>query len=157
MRSVSAGNEVALVLNDGFPWRAGELSSRRVRIQGDRSERLARVPFCLHLSFGVYFPLPARRSVWSWIIWILTGGWFVRGSIIWEPIIFSGGSGVSDPLMGVEDGNYATNEAWSYDLIIRQWTLWASMLVPRALSACCVLDTKKKIIVASGFISCRKS
>lgn len=58
-------------------------------------------------------------------------------------------------MMGAEDGNDAINEAWSYDFIIRQWVLWVSMLVPQALFACCVFDIK--IIVASGFINCRKS
>lgn len=112
-------------------------------------------PFCLHLRFGVCFLPSARCPTWSRIIQSLTGGWFIRGSIIWKPFIFGGGSGVADPLMGDEDGNYATNEAWPYDFIIRQWALWASMLVLQVQSTCCVLDIK--ITVISGSISHRKS
>lgn len=69
--------------------------------------------------------------------------------------VLGGGSDAVDPLTGDQDGSFASNEVWSYDLIIRQWSPRASMLVPRAMFACCVL--KGKIIVAGGFTSCRKS
>ncbi|OAY49744.1 F-box/kelch-repeat protein SKIP30 [Manihot esculenta] len=69
--------------------------------------------------------------------------------------VLGGGSDAVDPLTGDQDGSFATNEVWSYDLVLRLWTPRASMHVPRAMFACCVL--KGKIIVAGGFTSCRKS
>lgn len=69
--------------------------------------------------------------------------------------VLGGGSDAVDPQTGDQDGSFATNEVWSYDPIIRQWSQCASMLVPRAMFACCVLDGK--IIVAGGFTTCRKS
>ena len=69
--------------------------------------------------------------------------------------VLGGGSDAVDPLTGDQDGNFATNEVWSYDPVARQWSPRASMLVPRSMFACCVLDGK--IIVAGGFTSCRKS
>lgn len=69
--------------------------------------------------------------------------------------VLGGGSGAVDPQTGDHDGSFATNEVWSYDPIIREWSPRASMLVPRAMFACCVLDGK--IVVAGGFTSCRKS
>ncbi|XP_057460319.1 F-box/kelch-repeat protein SKIP30-like [Actinidia eriantha] len=69
--------------------------------------------------------------------------------------VLGGGSDAVDPLTGDHDGIFATNEVWSYDPITRQWTPRASMLVPRAMFACCVLDGK--IVVAGGFTSCRES
>ncbi|KAL6990536.1 F-box/kelch-repeat protein skip30 [Sarracenia purpurea var. burkii] len=69
--------------------------------------------------------------------------------------VLGGGSDAVDPLTGDHDGIFATNEVWSYDPVTRQWALRASMLVPRAMFACCVLDGK--IVVAGGFTSCRKS
>lgn len=69
--------------------------------------------------------------------------------------VLGGGSDAVDPQTGDQDGSFATNEVWSYDPIIRQWSPRASMLVPRAMFACCVLDGK--IVVAGGFTSCRKS
>ncbi|KAL5561706.1 hypothetical protein UlMin_031453 [Ulmus minor] len=69
--------------------------------------------------------------------------------------VLGGGSDAVDPQTGDQDGSFATNEVWSYDPIIRQWAPCASMLVPRAMFACCVLDGK--IVVAGGFTSCRKS
>ncbi|KAF5741916.1 Galactose oxidase/kelch repeat superfamily protein [Tripterygium wilfordii] len=69
--------------------------------------------------------------------------------------VLGGGSDAVDPLTGDHDGSFATDEVWSYDPVLRQWTQRASMLVPRAMFACCVLNGK--IIVAGGFTSCRKS
>ncbi|ONH93554.1 hypothetical protein PRUPE_8G238100 [Prunus persica] len=69
--------------------------------------------------------------------------------------VLGGGSGAVDPQTGDQDGSFATNEVWSYDPVIRRWTPRASMLVPRAMFACCVLGGK--IVVAGGFTSCRKS
>ncbi|KAL8530652.1 hypothetical protein ACS0TY_007622 [Phlomoides rotata] len=69
--------------------------------------------------------------------------------------VLGGSSDAVDPLTGDQDGCFATDEVWSYDPITRQWALRSSMLVPRAMFACCVLDGK--IIVAGGFTSCRKS
>lgn len=69
--------------------------------------------------------------------------------------VLGGGSDAVDPLTGDQDGSFATNEVWSYDPVIRQWTPCASMRVPRAMFACGVLDGK--IIVAGGFTTCRKS
>lgn len=69
--------------------------------------------------------------------------------------VLGGGSDAVDPLTGDQDGSFATNEVWSYDPVSRQWATCASMLVPRAMFACCVLNGK--IIVAGGFTDCRKS
>lgn len=69
--------------------------------------------------------------------------------------VLGGGSDAVDPLTGDQDGSFATNEVWSYDAVTRQWSPRASMLVPRSMFACCVLDGK--IVVAGGFTSCRKS
>ncbi|XP_059625889.1 F-box/kelch-repeat protein SKIP30 [Cornus florida] len=69
--------------------------------------------------------------------------------------VLGGGSDAVDPLTGDQDGSFATNEVWSYDPVARQWAPRASMLVPRAMFACCVLDGN--IVVAGGFTSCRKS
>ncbi|KAJ7972772.1 Kelch repeat F-box protein [Quillaja saponaria] len=69
--------------------------------------------------------------------------------------VLGGGSDAVDPLTGDQDGSFATNEVWSYDPVVRQWAPLASMLVPRAMFACCVLDGK--IVVAGGFTTCRKS
>ncbi|OIW11284.1 hypothetical protein TanjilG_28375 [Lupinus angustifolius] len=69
--------------------------------------------------------------------------------------IIGGGSGGVDPLTGDQDGCFATDEVWSYDPVLRHWATRASMLVPRSMFACCVLNGK--IIVAGGFTTCRKS
>ena len=69
--------------------------------------------------------------------------------------VIGGGSDAVDPLTGDQDGSFATNEVWSYDPVIRQWASCASMLVPRAMFACCVLNGK--IVVAGGFTTCRRS
>ncbi|KAK1578525.1 hypothetical protein Q3G72_030886 [Acer saccharum] len=69
--------------------------------------------------------------------------------------VLGGGSDAVDPLTGDQDGSFATNEVWSYDPVIRQWSPRASMLVPRAMFACCALNGK--IVVAGGFTTCRKS
>ncbi|KAA8550842.1 hypothetical protein F0562_002526 [Nyssa sinensis] len=69
--------------------------------------------------------------------------------------VLGGGSDAVDPLTGDQDGSFATNEVWSYDPVSRWWAPRASMLVPRAMFACCVLDGR--IVVAGGFTSCRKS
>lgn len=69
--------------------------------------------------------------------------------------VLGGGSDAVDPLTGDHDGSFATDDVWSYDPVTRQWAMCASMLVPRAMFACCVLDGK--IVVAGGFTSCRKS
>ncbi|XP_044502340.1 F-box/kelch-repeat protein SKIP30-like [Mangifera indica] len=69
--------------------------------------------------------------------------------------VLGGGSDAVDPLTGDQDGSFATNEVWSYDPVVRQWAQCASMLVPRAMFACCALNGK--IVVAGGFTSCRKS
>lgn len=69
--------------------------------------------------------------------------------------VLGGGSDAVDPLTGDQDGKFATDEVWSYDPVNRQWALCASMIMPRAMFACCALDGK--IIVAGGFTSCRKS
>ncbi|KAF2314854.1 hypothetical protein GH714_036934 [Hevea brasiliensis] len=52
--------------------------------------------------------------------------------------VLGGGSDAVDPLTGDQDGSFATNEVWSYDPVLRQWAPCASMLVPRAMFACCV-------------------
>ncbi|KAL2320976.1 hypothetical protein Fmac_029945 [Flemingia macrophylla] len=69
--------------------------------------------------------------------------------------VIGGGSDAVDPLTGDQDGCFATDEVWSYDPVFRQWAPCASMLVPRSMFACCVLNGK--IVVAGGFTSCRKS
>lgn len=69
--------------------------------------------------------------------------------------VLGGGSEAVDPLTGDQDGSFATNEVWSYDPVTRRWSPRASMLVPRAMFACCVWDGK--IVVAGGFTSCQKS
>ncbi|XP_057964701.1 F-box/kelch-repeat protein SKIP30 [Malania oleifera] len=69
--------------------------------------------------------------------------------------VLGGGSDAVDPLTGDQDGSFASEEVWSYDPVIRLWAPRASMPVPRAMFACCVLDGK--IVVAGGFTSCRKS
>ncbi|TYI55399.1 hypothetical protein E1A91_D11G138900v1 [Gossypium mustelinum] len=69
--------------------------------------------------------------------------------------VLGGGSEDVDPLTGDQDGSFATNEVWSYDPVVRRWAQHASMILPRAMFACCVLEGK--IIVAGGFTSCRKS
>ncbi|PIA44974.1 hypothetical protein AQUCO_01700500v1 [Aquilegia coerulea] len=69
--------------------------------------------------------------------------------------VLGGGSDAVDPLTGDHYGIFATNEVWSYDPVSRQWARRTSMLVPRAMFACCVLDGK--IVVAGGFTTCRKS
>ncbi|KAL3328487.1 hypothetical protein AABB24_035896 [Solanum stoloniferum] len=69
--------------------------------------------------------------------------------------VLGGGSDAVDPLTGDQDGSFATDEVWSYDPVTREWSLCASMIVPRAMFACCVFDGK--IVVAGGFTNCRKS
>ncbi|KAL2540583.1 F-box/kelch-repeat protein SKIP30 [Abeliophyllum distichum] len=69
--------------------------------------------------------------------------------------VLGGGSDAMDPLTGDQDGSFATDEVWSYDPVTRQWEPRASMIVPRAMFACCVLDGK--IVVAGGFTNCQKS
>lgn len=69
--------------------------------------------------------------------------------------VLGGGSDAVDPMTGDHDGIFATNEVWSYDPILRQWTQKSPMLVPRAMFACCVLDGR--ILVAGGFTNCRNS
>ncbi|KAK6239182.1 hypothetical protein QUC31_004651 [Theobroma cacao] len=69
--------------------------------------------------------------------------------------VLGGGSDAVDPSTGDQDGSFATDEVWSYDPIMRRWAQRASMILPRAMFACCVL--KGKVIVAGGFTSCRKS
>ncbi|KAF9622602.1 hypothetical protein IFM89_032501 [Coptis chinensis] len=69
--------------------------------------------------------------------------------------VLGGGSDAVDPLTGDHYGIFASNEVWSYDPLLRQWARRASMLVHRAMFACCVLDGK--IVVAGGFTTCRKS
>ncbi|KAI3773070.1 hypothetical protein L6452_04268 [Arctium lappa] len=69
--------------------------------------------------------------------------------------VLGGGSDAVDPLTGDQDGSFATNEVWAYDPVVRRWAPRASMIVPRAMFACCVLDGK--IVVAGGFTTCRKS
>ncbi|CAM8959332.1 hypothetical protein QQ045_005140 [Rhodiola kirilowii] len=69
--------------------------------------------------------------------------------------VFGGGSDAVDPTTGDHHGSFATNEVWSYDSVERHWTPRASMLVPRSMFACCVVNGK--IVVAGGFTSCRKS
>lgn len=69
--------------------------------------------------------------------------------------VLGGGSDAVDLLTGDHYGIFATNEVWSYDPVLRCWARRASMLVPRAMFACCILDGK--IVVAGGFTTCRKS
>ncbi|KAA8543260.1 hypothetical protein F0562_021245 [Nyssa sinensis] len=76
-------------------------------------------------------------------------------STVGKLFVLGGGSDAVDPLTGDQDGSFATNEVWSYEPITRRWAPRASMLVPRAMFACCVLDGK--IVVAGGFTTCRKS
>ncbi|GFZ13612.1 Galactose oxidase/kelch repeat superfamily protein [Actinidia rufa] len=76
-------------------------------------------------------------------------------SIAGKLFVLGGGSDDVDPMTGDPFGNFATNEVWSFDLVSRQWAPRASMLVPRAMFACCVLEGK--IVAAGGFTSCRKS
>ncbi|PIA31721.1 hypothetical protein AQUCO_04900187v1 [Aquilegia coerulea] len=76
-------------------------------------------------------------------------------SVAGKLFVLGGGSDAVDPLTGDNDGIFASDEVWSYDPILRCWSQRASMLVPRARFACCVLDGK--IIVAGGFTNFRKS
>lgn len=76
-------------------------------------------------------------------------------SVSGKLFVLGGGSDAVDPLTGDQDGSFATNEVWSYDPVVRQWSSRASMLVPRAMFACCAVDGK--IVVAGGFTNCRKS
>lgn len=69
--------------------------------------------------------------------------------------VLGGGSDRVDPLTGDQDGSFATSEVWAYDPIVRRWAPRSSMIVPRAMFACCVIDGK--IVVAGGFTTCRKS
>ncbi|KAK2997788.1 hypothetical protein RJ639_025617 [Escallonia herrerae] len=69
--------------------------------------------------------------------------------------VLGGGSDAVDPSTGDQDGSFATNEVWSFDFLTGQWAQRASMIVPRAMFACCL--TGGKIVVAGGFTSCRKS
>ncbi|XP_043693863.1 F-box/kelch-repeat protein SKIP30-like [Telopea speciosissima] len=69
--------------------------------------------------------------------------------------VLGGGSDDVDPLTGDHYGIFATDEVWSYDPILQHWDQRASMLVPRAMFACCVLEGK--IIVVGGFTSWRRS
>lgn len=69
--------------------------------------------------------------------------------------VLGGGSDAVDPLTGDQDGIFATDEVWSYDPVTRVWNRRASMIFPRAMFACCVLEGK--IIVAGGFTNYRKS
>lgn len=69
--------------------------------------------------------------------------------------VLGGGSDAVDPGTGDHYGIFATDEVWCYDPVLRRWTQRTSMLVPRAMFACCVLDGK--IVVAGGFTNCRKS
>ncbi|KAL5702245.1 F-box/kelch-repeat protein skip30 [Ranunculus cassubicifolius] len=76
-------------------------------------------------------------------------------SISRKLFVLGGGSDAVDPSTGDNDGIFATNEVWAYDPILQCWDQRASMLVPRSMFACCVLDGK--IIVAGGFTNFRKS
>ncbi|CAK8543484.1 unnamed protein product [Lathyrus sativus] len=76
-------------------------------------------------------------------------------SVSGKLFVIGGGSDAVDPSTGDHDGCFATDEVWSYDPIIQQWSPRASMLVPRSMFACCVLNGK--IVVAGGFTSCRKT
>uniref|UniRef100_A0A5B6ZY20 Putative Galactose oxidase/kelch repeat superfamily protein n=1 Tax=Davidia involucrata TaxID=16924 RepID=A0A5B6ZY20_DAVIN len=76
-------------------------------------------------------------------------------STVGKLFVLGGVSDAVDTTTGDQDGSSATNEVWSYDPVSRGWAPRASMLVPRAMFACCVLDGK--IVVAGGFTSRRKS
>lgn len=80
---------------------------------------------------------------------------FAVVSIAGKVFVLGGGSDAVDPLTGDNGGIFATDEVWSYDPVLRRWAQRASMLVPRAMFACCVLEGK--IIVAGGFTNLRKS
>ncbi|KAJ6797915.1 F-box/kelch-repeat protein SKIP30 [Iris pallida] len=69
--------------------------------------------------------------------------------------VLGGGSDRVDPLTGDHDGTFATSEVWAYDPLCREWTRRSSMLVPRAMFACCAVDGR--IVVAGGFTNFRKS
>lgn len=80
---------------------------------------------------------------------------FGVASVAGKLFVIGGGSDRVDPLTGDHDGIFATNEVWSYDPLLHQWARRASMLVRRAMFACCAVDGK--IIVAGGFTDCRVS
>lgn len=83
---------------------------------------------------------------------------FARFSVVstaGKLFVLGGGSDAVDPLTGDQDGIFATDKVWSYDPATRAWNPRASMLVPRAMFACCVLDGK--IVAAGGFTNRRKS
>nr|XP_043621882.1 F-box/kelch-repeat protein SKIP30-like [Erigeron canadensis] len=68
--------------------------------------------------------------------------------------VLGGRSDAVDASTGDQDGSFATNEVWAFDPIARKWSPRASMIVPRAMFACCVID--EKIVVAGGITVCRK-
>lgn len=68
--------------------------------------------------------------------------------------VLGGGSDKVDPSTGDHDGIFATNEVWSYDPLVRQWSKRAPMLVPRALFAFCALNGI--IVVAGCFTNLRE-
>ncbi|KAF3774588.1 F-box/kelch-repeat protein [Nymphaea thermarum] len=68
--------------------------------------------------------------------------------------VLGGNSDSVDPQTGDHDSIFPTNEVWSYNPILRQWTSCARMLVARAMFACSVLDGR--IVVAGGLTGCRK-
>ncbi|GKD64808.1 F-box/kelch-repeat protein SKIP30, partial [Tanacetum coccineum] len=76
-------------------------------------------------------------------------------SVSGKLFVLGGHSDAVDPSIGDQDGTFATNKVWAYDSVFRYWARRASMIVPRAMFACCVWNGK--ILVAGGFTSCRKS
>jgi len=69
--------------------------------------------------------------------------------------VLGGGSDKVDPSTGDHDGIFATNEVWCYDPLLQKWSQKASMLLPRAMFACCALNGK--IVVAGGFTNPRET
>lgn len=140
-------------------WRAAIRSHElfKVRIEVGSSEHLLCVcAFDPENIWQLYSPncdrwltlplLPSRIRHLAHFGAVTTGG---------KLFVLGGGSDAVDPLTGDHHGTFATDEVWSYDFLQRRWTPRASMLVPRAMFACCVLD--RKIVVAGGFTTCRKS
>eukprot|EP01018_Ginkgo_biloba_P022182 Gb_02451 [translate_table: standard] len=76
-------------------------------------------------------------------------------SVAGKLFVLGGSSDDVDPVTGDHGGIFATNEVWAYDPVYRKWSKRATMLVARAVFACCVLDNR--IIVAGGFTNSRKS
>ncbi|CAI0449405.1 unnamed protein product [Linum tenue] len=140
-------------------WRAAirstELYKARQEV-GSTEELLCVCAFEPENSWQLYDPL---RELWITIpvlpSKIKNLAHFGAVSVSGKLFVLGGSSDAVDPLTGDQDGSFATSEVWSYDPVIRRWARRSSMLVPRAMFACCALNGK--IVVAGGLTTCRKS